>query len=188
MTLYQCAARIDERGRISGGKIGDQGGEVCVCAYSDFRLGWDGVLRWLGPKQSRVRNRLMCAAYRIAKYDAAGYDQSKRVTLYNQMRRLNWLLRDVKKLPKCSCDCSLLMGVCANIALLPLNLAEVECPDYVYTGNMKAIFRAMGFSWITEGVDFETGAGLMPGDVLLNEDHHTSMFFGSKKSGERYIL
>lgn len=188
MTLYQCAARIDERGRVSGGKIGDQGEEVCVCKYANFRKGWDGILRWNGPKRARVRNRLICAAYRIAKYDAAGYDQSKRITLYNQMKRFDWLLRDVKNLPKCSCDCSLFMGVCANIALLPLKLSDVVCPDYVYTGNMVAIFKAMGFDWIESGIDFDTGEGLEPGDILLNESSHASMFFGSKKSGVRYII
>lgn len=187
MTLYLIAARIDEHGKISGGIEGDQNRrEICAYKYANYRYGWEGVLRWEGSNLARVRNRLMCAAWRCAKNDNVGYDQNRRVTLYNLMQNKKWLLRHVLSLPRCSCDCSMLMGVCANIALLPLKLSDVVCPDYVYTGNMVPIFKRMGFTWIAKGIDFDSGFGLMPGDILLNQDHHTAMFMGAKKSGVRY--
>lgn len=48
-----------------------------------------------------------------------------------------------------------------------------------YTGNMKAAFLACGFADVTASVNLANGAGLKPGDVLLNEQNHTAMFIGN---------
>lgn len=47
-----------------------------------------------------------------------------------------------------------------------------------YTGNMKADFMRHGFRDVTADVNLATGAWMEPGDVLLNETHHTAMVVG----------
>ena len=44
-----------------------------------------------------------------------------------------------------------------------------------YTGNMRAAFLRCGFVEVTTQVNLATGAGMRPGDVLLNEAAHTAM-------------
>ena len=55
----------------------------------------------------------------------------------------------------------------------------VESNGATYTGNMKNIFKACGFSDVTNEVNLSNGDGLQPGDVLLNEIHHTAMYVGN---------
>lgn len=47
-----------------------------------------------------------------------------------------------------------------------------------YTGNMRGAFLASGFSDVTSQVNFDTGSGLIAGDVLLNYSSHTVMSIG----------
>ncbi len=44
-----------------------------------------------------------------------------------------------------------------------------------YTGNMRKAFLACGFKDVTKQVNLATGAGMQPGDVLLNDAAHTAM-------------
>lgn len=55
----------------------------------------------------------------------------------------------------------------------------VKTNGATYTGNMKPVFLRNGFSDVTKIVNLATGAGLKPGDVLLNEVHHTAMYAGN---------
>ena len=44
-----------------------------------------------------------------------------------------------------------------------------------YTGNMRTAFLRCGFVEVTTQVNLATGAGMRPGDVLLNDAAHTAM-------------
>ena len=55
----------------------------------------------------------------------------------------------------------------------------VKTKGATYTGNMKAVFLACGFTDVTGRVNLRTGAGLVRGDVLLNTTHHTAMYCGN---------
>ena len=70
-------------------------------------------------------------------------------------------------------DCSSL--VIAIYQLLGVNLS---C---TYTGNMRKDFLANGFSDVTAHVNLASGENMLPGDVLLNEKHHTAIFAGNKR-------
>ena len=56
-----------------------------------------------------------------------------------------------------------------------------------YTGNMRAAFLKMGFTDVTSKINLSTGAGLIRGDVLLNQSHHTAMYCGNGKEVEASI-
>ncbi len=48
-----------------------------------------------------------------------------------------------------------------------------------YTGNMKQAFLNCGFKDVRKDVNLHTGAGLIRGDVLLNEVHHVAVYIGN---------
>lgn len=54
----------------------------------------------------------------------------------------------------------------------------VKSMGATYTGNMLPVFLAAGFVDVTAAVNFETGAGLLRGDILLNIRDHTAMYCG----------
>ena len=68
-------------------------------------------------------------------------------------------------------DCSSLVISAFKKAGLPL--------ASTYTGNMKADFLKNGFKDVTSSVNLQTGAGLVRGDVLLNQARHTALYIGN---------
>lgn len=70
-------------------------------------------------------------------------------------------------------DCSSLI-----ISIYRLLGVDLTC---TYTGNMKADFLRHGFADVTAFVNLQSGKGLIPGDVLLNEKHHTAIVVSSGK-------
>ena len=55
---------------------------------------------------------------------------------------------------------------------------KVKTNGATYTGNMRSVFLKCGFKDITSQVNLNTGYGLIPGDVLLNDSSHTAMYVG----------
>lgn len=66
-------------------------------------------------------------------------------------------------------DCSSLVISAYKAAGVPLTCT--------YTGNMRSDMLLKGF--VPAPVTLATGAGLQPGDVLLNEVSHTAMYIGN---------
>ena len=73
-------------------------------------------------------------------------------------------------------DCSSAVITAYQVAGVP-----VKTKGATYTGNMKSVFLRCGFADITGMVSLTSCAGMEPGDVLLNEVHHTAMYCGGKK-------
>lgn len=88
----------------------------------------------------------------IAKDDSHGYDQGNR-----------W---------GPDYDCSSLVISAYKQAGVPLSCT--------YTGNMRSDMLNKGFAPVPTA-NKKTGEGLLPGDVLLNEVHHTAMYIGDGK-------
>ena len=70
-------------------------------------------------------------------------------------------------------DCSSLVITAWQNAGVP-----VKSRGATYTGNMRRIFLACGFVDVTASVNLGSGAGMLAGDVLLNETRHTAMYIG----------
>ena len=83
MTVYIGSARIDERGKASGGKAGDQTGkEVSTQAWYRHAKGWV-VLR---PKDGAKAKKIAEAMQAACDNDNIGYDQYQNQTLWNQVK------------------------------------------------------------------------------------------------------
>ena len=79
-------------------------------------------------------------------------------------------------------DCSSLVIQCYEQAGVPVKSAGAS-----YTGDMRGAFLRCGFADVTGGVDLKSGAGLLPGDVLLNCVHHTAMYIGDGRVAQARI-
>lgn len=96
-------------------------------------------------------------AVSIARDDTHGYDQTH---------------RDGKP----DYDCSALV-----IASFEQAGVKVKVAGATYTGNMKQAFLKCGFAEMVDKVNVKTGSGLIPGDVLLHEGHHTAIYIGNRQ-------
>ena len=56
-----------------------------------------------------------------------------------------------------------------------------------YTGNMKSAFMKAGFQDVTSKVNLINSTGMVRGDVLLNQGHHTAIFCGDYMTAEASI-
>lgn len=102
---------------------------------------------------SNVIDKAVDFAVNVANDNSHGYDQIHR-----------WLNPDV--------DCSSLVILSYENAGVPVKEAGAT-----YTGNMKNAFVKCGF----EAIPYKKPMGLMKGDVILNEKHHTCMYIGGGK-------
>jgi len=159
-------ASIDERGKVSGGKVGDQTGkEVCVREWYD--KGWDTVLRPLSPTLAE-KSAQACEA--ACANNLIGYDQSKRNTLHDWAKANGYRLNGV---PACSCDCSSFMTVCAIAGGADTLEYMGNAPT---TSNMVAKFVTSGhYQALTAHTITRYQKYLRRGDILVKTGKHTAM-------------
>ena len=106
MAVTIGSARLDENGKISGGKAGDQTGkEVSTQPYYVHSKGW--VL--LRPKKVGIANKIAKAMLDACNNNNIGYDQSQRETIVPLFKEK----KAISKIDtKCECDCSKLVQIC----------------------------------------------------------------------------
>ena len=76
---------------------------------------------------------------------------------------------------------------CSSAVITAYRHAGLDLYGATYTGNMKAVFMNNGFIDVTGYVNLNYGTGLVRGDVLLNEVHHTAMYIGDGQEAEASI-
>lgn len=154
---------IDENGKISGGKAGDQTErEVCTREYYEHKKGWV-ILR---PKDSVVAGILAASMEDCCKNDNIGYDQSQRSSLYKVVKQFNFRV-DLATLPTLTeCDCSSLIRVC-------LAYAGIHVENF-NTATEKEVILATGK--FDEVKCDEDGSNLKRGDILVTKTKgHTAI-------------
>ena len=129
MAVTVGSARIDERGKISGGKAGDQTKkEVSTQNWYQHSKGWR-VFRAKNREKARRIAECMKAA---CANNNIGYDQYQRNTLYTKAKPYDF---DVSKVTaKCETDCSALVRVCcerAGITGLPSGFRTANMANYL---------------------------------------------------------
>lgn len=155
-------ASIDERGKISGGKAGDQTGkEVKTGSWYDF--GQTTVLRWKDRVFAKTYAKVIKA---LCKNKHLGYDQSQRTTLYNALKAVNW---DYTKLSKdVECDCSELVACAVNCVI-----GKAVISSSVYTGNLNNALMNSGYFKKLTGTKYcDSSTYLSIGDVINRPGHH----------------
>lgn len=111
MAKYIAHASIDENGKISGGKAGDQTKKE-VCIRTMYYKPWNCVIR---IDNEAVRTQFANNMIDIANNENIGYDQGGRNSLLAEARKVNF---DFSKITvKCECDCSSAITTCLLAAI-----------------------------------------------------------------------
>lgn len=154
-TVKVGSARIDERGKASGGKAGDQkGGELSEQTFYNHKKGW----YCLRPYDSNIAERLAKAMKDACNNNHIGYDQSQRTTLITQLkaifpRGIADITTDVE------CDCSSLIRACI------LEATGRDVGNFT-TANEKSVLIRSGLFYLK---DFSYPEELRMGDVLVTQ-------------------
>ena len=167
-THYISNSGSDENKQYSGGRAGDQtGNEWCLRSW--YNRPWNVVLRH--PDQN-IALKIALLGIDAALNDHIGYDQSQRETYWKQLQAAGYEPSRIGV--DCEEDCS--AGVLANVRAVGylMNNSKLKNCSGSYTGNMRSGLVAAGFKALTEDKYLTSGNYLLPGDILLNESHHTA--------------
>ena len=173
---YNDTGEIVERIRPNIGEVGWQysskyklnGGNTDISVFKKEFIdnlvdGVKGATSEGGEAMAAVNNNLIVVEKAIrwmealANDDSHGYDQ-----IYRWGERGDY-------------DCSSAVITAWETAGIPVKSKG----GATYTGNMYRAFMNNGFKDVTNSINLATGAGLIRGDVLLNDVHHTAMYCGN---------
>ena len=175
-------ASIDERGKAQGGAAGDQNGkEVCIRNWYEYKGGWTYLLRCVDPV---IADKMATICEAGCNNPNIGYDQNQRNSLYSQFK-VYGSLGGIKA--KCETDCSAFMTVCTIAAGIPIEYGT-NAPT---TKTMKKRFKDTGkFMLLTEAKFLKGTDYLKRGDILVKEGHHTVMVLdnGTKHNASVFAL
>lgn len=154
MAVYIGSARIDERGKISGGAAGDNkqtstpdySGEVSQQKFYVSSKGWV-VIR---PKNVDVALRIAAAMIVACNNKNLGYDQNN---------RLGVIQYGTASTVKTECDCSSLVRACVKEA------TGIDAGNF-NTANEKAVLQKTG---LFDVFDYTNGMTLYTGDILVTK-------------------
>lgn len=165
----------DQSGHLSGGKAGDQTGHEWEIR-SWYNRPWTCVLR---HPQQEVRQLIAELGIQAALNNLIGYNQNKRNTYWIQLQKSNYRPSQIKN--ACDADCS--QGVISDVKAVGylLNLDKLKNITATYTGNMRTSFKKAGFEVLTASKYLKGYDYLMPGDILLYDNHHTATNLGIGK-------
>lgn len=157
----------DENGKYKDGAAGDQGGEWVIRSW--YNRPWNVVIRY--PDRA-VGNEIAKLARAAAENDNIGYDQNDRYAFWKQLKANGY---DPAKISTpCEADCS--SGVAAIIKATGYILGIdklTKMSIYAYTGDLRYRAESIGFEALTDSKYLDSDDYLLPGDILLYENHHT---------------
>lgn len=158
MAVTIGSARSDERGKITGGKAGDQasGKEVSTQNYYVHSKGW----RVLRAKDAAKRKLIAAAMKAACANSKIGYDQYQRNTLYNLAAKVGF--DPAKVTTTCETDCSALVRVCCAYA-------GIMVDDFNTSTQVSRLLASGAFTEL-KGEKYTTqSAYLMAGDILVTK-------------------
>lgn len=157
-------ARIDERGKATGGQSGDQNGKE-LRTQNWYNGGWGFLAR---PKNPLAAEWIAAACEAACSNDKIGYDQSGRNTLLAQAKAVNWDL--LKITTPCECDCSSLVSCCVQAS----GIRIWNGGNAPTTRTLRKVLQESGQFEILTGSKYLISAdGLQRGDILCKEGSHT---------------
>lgn len=162
----------DENGKYRGGKAGDQTGtEWAVIPF--YSRPWSCILRYPDKK---VAADMAYLAQRGADNPMVGYDQGERASFAIVLFETPHFDPGEIAVPcesDCTCGVATIVKAAGKRAGI-VKLASID-PDYYYSGNIKTGFAALGFRVLTDPKYLTSDRYLLPGDILLLENHHAAI-------------
>lgn len=153
MDVIIGSARIDENGKIKGGKAGDNNGrEVSTQKYYNSSKGWVG----LRAKNPSIAAKLAAAMLEACNNNNIGYDQNQRTGVITELRKVG-SLADIKA--KTEADCSSLVRACV------IQATGID-PGNFNTATEKKMLLATG---LFEEVAINKASDCITGDILVTK-------------------
>lgn len=173
MAVVIASARIDERGKTTGGKAGNQNGkEISRQAWYRHSKGW----RVLRCGDAEKAEKIACAMEAACDNANIGYDQGQRLTLYNLAKSVDFDPARVET--PCETDCSALVRVC-------LAFAGIMVENFRTSNEAKTLLASGEFTELTGGKYTDQSAYLRRGDVLVTKTSgHTVVVLTSGAKAE----
>ena len=173
MAVKVGSARIDENGKIHGGRAGDQSGkEVSTQSWYKHKKGWR-VLRCKNADKAEKIARAMQAACDNANI---GYDQYQRLSLYNFAKRVDFDPTRIKT--PCETDCSALVRVC-------LAYAGITVKNFRTPNEASILLRSGEFIELKESRYTDQSGYLRRGDILVTRTQgHTVVVLSNGSKAE----
>ena len=137
---------------------GDQNGgrEVSTEKYYVHSKGWV-VLR---AKDPEARERIAVAMERACANNDIGYDQSTRLTLFNNVKPYGF--DPSKTTKKVNTDCSALARVCAHYA-------GIEVENFITSNEVSKLMATGAFEKFTDDAHCKSSDHLLRGDILVTK-------------------
>jgi hypothetical protein len=173
MAVKIGSARIDERGRISGGKPGDQtGSEVATQNWYLHAKGWV-VIR---AKDDAVREKIARAMEASCANNKIGYDQTNRNGLYNAVKNKGFDPAKCDVLTET--DCSADVRVCVHYA-------GITCPDFNTASEVAVLSGTGRFNILRDAKYTKSSDYLLRGDILVTatKGHTVVVLTNGPKAG-----
>lgn len=166
MSIKIGHASIDERGKISGGQVGDSTQKE-VCTRSWYNNGWNLLLR---PKTKELAEKSAHFVEEICANKNVGYDQSGRNSLYTQAKNIGF---DGSRISvPCECDCSSFMHVSAIAGGANISYGS----NGATTRTLRTVLGNSGYyDILTDSKYLTSDKYLKRGDILVKEGKHTVM-------------
>lgn len=158
MAVIIGSARSDERGKITGGKAGDQnkGREVSTQNYYVHSKGW----RVFRAKDADKRKKIAEAMKAACANDNIGYDQYERNTLYYRAQPYGF--DPSKVVSACETDCSALVRVCCAFA-------GIKVKDFNTSTEANVLLASGAFTELKGEKYTKKSDFLAAGDVLVTK-------------------
>lgn len=167
-THYISNSGKDEHNAYRGGAAGDQTGREWELRKWYSRP-WTVVLRY--PDQA-VALKIAELGIAAALNDKIGYDQGQRATYWKQLKAAGY---DPSRIAAaCEDDCT--AGVSANVRAAGhlFGIQALQGVPLCSSRNMRAEFTKAGFTALAASKYLKSAKCLLPGDILLCENHHAA--------------
>lgn len=169
-TVYVYGASIDENGKASGGKAGNQTGrELRKQAWYKHSKGW----RVFRAKAAEVAAKIAQDAKWAVANMKIGYDQGQRLTLYNAAKPHGFNCKQVTT--ACETDCSALVRVCCAYA-------GVMLPNFRTPTEPAALLDSGAFVELTGRYYTDSPDYLKEGDILCTRTQGHTVIVGNDGS------
>lgn len=167
-THYISNSGKDEHSGTRGGVAGDQTGHEWELRKWYSRP-WTVVLRYPNQPVALTIAKLGIAA---ALNDNIGYDQGQRTTYWKQLKAVEYDPSKIDANHKAEQDCT--AGVSSNVRAAGYvhGIKALQDVPICTSRNMRKEFVKAGFIALTEKKYLISPKCLLPGDILLYENHH----------------
>lgn len=150
MKVLLGSATIDERGRASGGKAGNQANELKIQNFYLHKLGWYRLRAY----DYNTRMKISDCMKKAVNNRNIGYDQNQRLSLYNEVKKYGF---DCSKVSvPVETDCSALVRVC-------LAYAGINVGNFTTLNERNVLMATNKFSCTRITKESEC----MEGDILV---------------------